>query len=228
MIIELFGLPGSGKSYIASKLADELQKKNIKAFNVTSYLNDILAGKIMKKVLLSGIQLGFFEKKLYREIAEMLPRHELWASKFGIYESAEYPIDMITLILHMQKRETNDVVYIYDEGAIHSIVKMMADFELGYSVTEKLIEYVLKTIFTNDGIVVYNRATVEICIQSIKKRNRHVCTFDELSGDRLKGILKNYKKSCDKIAENSAVVLIDRNDDMKKVERIISKITVKE
>ena len=31
MVVELFGLPGSGKSYIATNLINELKEKNIKA-----------------------------------------------------------------------------------------------------------------------------------------------------------------------------------------------------
>ena len=228
MIVDLFGLPGSGKSYIANGIITELKKRNIKAVNMTEYMNNTFIGKAKKRLLLYGIQLGIFEKKR-KKIVNMLPQHKTWVSMYGIYESASYPINMIVLILLVQKQKTDDVVYIYDEGVVHSIVKMMADFELDNSVTNALIEYAIKTISSSSGIVIYNMATVETCIQSIKRRNRHVCAFDELSIEKLYKILHAYKTYCDKIARDHVVMRIDRNNMTKdNVEQVISKILEKE
>lgn len=227
MIVELFGLPGSGKSYIANGLIAELKERNIRAVNMTEYMNNTFVGKVEKKLLLYGIQLGVFEKSR-KKIIDMLPQHKTWVSMYGIYESANYPINMIVLNLLVQKQKTDNVIYIYDEGVVHSIVKMMADFELDNSVTKALIECVIKTISSSGGIVIYNMATVETCIQSIKTRNRHVCVFDELSTEKLYKILNNYKSYCDKIADDQTVMRIDRNDKMKdNLEQVILKILEK-
>ena len=58
MVVELFGLPGSGKSYIATNLINELKEKNIKAVNMTEYMNNTFEGKMKKWLLLYGIQFG--------------------------------------------------------------------------------------------------------------------------------------------------------------------------
>lgn len=229
MVVELFGLPGSGKSYIATNLINELKAKDIKAVNMTEYMNNTFEGKMKKWLLLCGIQFGILEKKTREEIINMLPQNETWVSKFGIYESASYSINMMVLNLLVQKMKRDDVVYIYDEGAVHSIVKMMADFELDNSVTKKLTEYVIETISSRGGIVVYNMATIETCLQSIKKRNRHVCTFDELSEKKLNKILNNYKVYCDEIANYSSVMQINRNCRMKdSIEKVMQRMLERE
>ena len=48
MIVELFGLPGSGKSYIANGLIAELKERNIRAVNMTEYMNNTFVGKVEK------------------------------------------------------------------------------------------------------------------------------------------------------------------------------------
>lgn len=228
MIVELFGLPGSGKTYIATNLINELKEKNIKAINMTEHMNNTFKGKAKKRLLLYVIQLGIIGKKIREEIINMLPKNETWVSKFGIYESSNYPINMMVLNLLVQKMKRDDMVYIYDEGVVHSIVKMVADFELDNSVTKKLTEYVIETISSSGGIVVYNMATVETCFLSIKKRNRHVCTFDELSGEKLNKILNDYKANCDEIANYSSVMQINRNDRTKdSIEQIMRRMLVR-
>lgn len=74
MIIELFGLPGSGKSYLTSKLIDELNSEGIQAVNVTEYLNGTIKGRIIKKILLNSFCINSPLKRIRNDIINLVPK----------------------------------------------------------------------------------------------------------------------------------------------------------
>ncbi|MDQ8569122.1 hypothetical protein Q3F79_12865, partial [Enterococcus faecium] len=178
MIIELFGLPGSGKSYLTSKLIDELNSEGIQAVNVTEYLNGTIKGRIIKKILLNSFCINSPLKRIRNDIINLVPKKNSWKSNFGIYNTSDFTLNTIAMILYLQMKMNDNKVYILDEGAMHTIVKMAGDFDLKFEEVSDLSTYVLKKLRSNEGLIIYNSASIEKSIESIKSRNRHVCTFD--------------------------------------------------
>lgn len=216
MIVEVFGMPGSGKSYFANRLVKEMEKDGIKAVNMTEYMNTTVLGRAEKKVLYYMIQASFRASNIKNKVISCIPNNKNWKSEFQIYHSAEFCINTLSLILYIQRKYTKKKVYIFDEGALHTIIKMLADFNISVEETQKLKAYVIKKIKKNNGIMIYNQISVDDCIKSIKKRNRHVCAFDEFSGEKLVSILNKYQKACEFIAIDSEVIKIERRVNIEK------------
>ena len=225
MIIELFGLPGSGKSYLTSKLIDELNSEGIQAVNVTEYLNGTIKGRIIKKILLNSFCINSPLKRIRNDIINLVPKKNSWKSNFGIYNTSDFTLNTIAMILYLQMKMNDNKVYILDEGAMHTIVKMAGDFDLKFEEVSDLSTYVLKKLRSNEGLIIYNSASIEKSIESIKSRNRHVCTFDELPDYKLLSILNKYNAICKSISHSSNVLEIERDtllmENIKKITNII-------
>ncbi|HCD9038592.1 TPA: hypothetical protein ACGVDH_002136 [Enterococcus faecium] len=225
MIIELFGLPGSGKSYLTNKLIDELNSEGIQAVNVTEYLNGTIKGRITKKILLNSFYINFPLKRIRNDIINLVPKKNSWKSNFGIYDTSDFTLNTIAMILYLQMKMNDNKVYILDEGAMHTIVKMAGDFDLSFEEVSDLSTYVLKKLRSNEGLIIYNSASVEKSIESIKSRNRHVCTFDELPDHKLLSILNKYNAVCKSISNSYNVLEIERStllmENIKKITNII-------
>lgn len=62
--------------------------------------------------------------------------------------------------------------------------------------------------------VVYVSCNHEMNLESIKKRNRHVCYIDELTGQDLLDCIKDYRSSCEKIKSLLEPLTICRENDI--------------
>ena len=72
-------------------------------------------------------------------------------------------------------------VYLLDEGLVHALVKLCADFGIRDEIFLSMAGEAEKRL-TGQRLVVHNRIRMEDCITSIADRNRHICAFDELRG----------------------------------------------
>ena len=62
-------------------------------------------------------------------------------------------------------------------------------------------------------IVVHNEITVDDCVRSIRERDRHVCRFDELPEEKLRGLLGEYSRLNACYAAHYPVLTVSREEE---------------
>ena len=222
MILETIGLPGSGKSY----LCDEIEKQfNTNVINIPKITSNKILFKIIKHIFILLSNKTSFARKVRNEIYLVLKKEEL-QSNFNIYDDEVYSVNMICcLIILYRLLEKSKKIYIFDEGIIHTLIKMSADFKLSHEAFDSIINIIERKVYYKRWCIIYNHIDVETCLLSIKKRDRHVCTFDDLSDSDLKLILKYYNEYNRIYCNTRNVVIVEREQSMsEKMKKIFDKI----
>lgn len=223
MIIELIGLPGSGKTYIANQIIDKVYNK--RAINVTEWSRTTFEGRAIKKIiyLMSNVcpEIKNYKDNIYRIVGSRYPK-----SLFGLYDDFENCIDMFSVTLYTERKYLKKSgVYLFDEGSLHSISKLYGDFDIESDVVIRLVQYCLKVLDIKSDQIIFNHISVDDDIKSIKMRNRNACRFDRLSDEHLGKILTRYYQSCEIINNLTGAINIERNEPndekMLKIKRLI-------
>ena len=219
MIIELVGLPGSGKSFLCEELENDLKKNKNKVLNITKFSYKTTIGKILRKYFcfISNYQHNY--NKHIKCINDIINTNI--KNKYDINIRIDVYIERIAILLELYKK--NKKIYLLDEGIIHYLIIMSIYFGLDNSILKELVKYVYNYISKDDFIVVYNKIEVEECIQSIKNRNRRDCAFDFFNDKDLKRFLKDYYDYCEDLDKMFAFKKVLRNDSFEKKKNIILK-----
>ncbi len=224
MIIEFIGLPGSGKSYYADILKDYFKSSNIKTKNINNISRTKFYGKVIRIFL---YKIADFHPKLrfYKNKIKGLFKDNVYNNLYNIYPSIDKCLNTISVFIYLyNKLSDKKEVYILDEGLFHYVVKMSANFDIDEKKVLELINEI-KLLLTKDGIVIYNYISQLDSKIELKKRNRHVCLFDELKEDDLDNILNKYYEICDIISNNISTVKVDRYEcDEEKINRVMKKV----
>jgi hypothetical protein len=115
-------------------------------------------------------------------------------------------------------------VYLLDEGLVHALVKLCADFGIRDEIFLSMAGEAEKRL-TGQRLVVHNGIRMEDCIASIADRNRHICAFDELRGEKLEDILREYERLNRCYAAHFDTVEVRREEeDHLKTERILERL----
>ena len=195
MILELFGLPGAGKSYIIKKINNN---KPIGAASCNSLKNAIIS--ILKKCSVytpSSIMLKHDLNIICRDINTM---------PLYIKRDVRYHINNLVMVAFGYKHSGKKMIFM-DEGIIHRIVGLAVNYELTIEKTiEKFKPYI------DIATVVYLDVPEDECFKSIKNRNRHEYDMDELDDDALKNYLSSYRKYFEKICQQYRFMRITRNN----------------
>ncbi|MBQ8987558.1 MAG: hypothetical protein IJ100_10060, partial [Lachnospiraceae bacterium] len=99
------------------------------------------------------------------------------------------------------------------EGLVHAIVKFCADFALCDETFLALTEAAERGL-TKRRLVVYNAISLENGFRSLKKRDRHICAFDELPDEALRGILREYARLNTAYENSHKVVTVRREEEI--------------
>ena len=226
MVIECIGLPGSGKTFLMSKLEQELRQKGVRCVNASDRSMNRFSWKAARKLLHAGIFLDRNAGKLRARMEKALQNEKPLRSQYGIYENEQYTLESAAVFRLVYRRMMrSDTVYLFDEGLVHAIVKFCADFALRDETFIKLTEAAESGI-KGKRLVVYNAIPEENCFISLRKRDRHICDFDELPDDALRGILREYAR-LNALYENSRkVVTVRREEEIEvKTGRIMKALT---
>lgn len=225
MVVECIGLPGSGKTYLFRAVEEELKKNGISCVNGGELSMHSLWWKAGKKVLHRVIFLSRDARRLRERLKEILEREKPLQSRYGINMDERFTLESAAIFAAVYKRmEKSDKVYLFDEGLVHTIVKFCAEFHLPDEVFLAMVEE-CGPRQERARIVVYNEISIEECLRSIQKRDRHVCSFDELPQDRLKELLAQYERLNACYAANEPVVTVMRTEPgEEKTARILTKI----
>ncbi len=225
MVLECIGLPGSGKTYLIGKLQAELEKKGIPAVNASESRSNRVSRKIAGKILRAGVIPDREAGELRSRLREILADGEPWSSRFGIYEDTGYTVrSAAAFVQQYRKMMHSPKVYLLDEGLVHALVKLCADFGIRDEIFLSMAGEAEKRL-TGQRLVVHNGIRMEDCIASIADRNRHICAFDELRGEKLEDILREYERLNRCYAAHFDTVEVRREEeDHLKTERILERL----
>lgn len=202
MIVELYGLPGSGKTSLRNAVlgieSEKTDNNGIADFflRTAKKVSVITPYAITKRRQISKIKIRNTEA-VYLDI------------------SMSYKINNILMLAYGYKRLNSKNVFM-DEGLIHRIIGLAVNHQLSEQQLTELIN-----VF-NDVLparIYYLDVGLDECFNSIKRRNRHVSKMDELNNDELVLFLKDYEKYCNYICENYGHIRISRGDteELKKI-----------
>jgi thymidylate kinase len=226
MIVEFIGMPGSGKTFFANRLVVQLKSIGYNSINITESSRENYKCKIIRKLLYVSINLLQCSKSHKQAIERLLRSKSYGSSIFGIYSSPTYCINTISIqIMIYSILSSSKKIYIFDEGVMYTLVKLITDFNFPLEDVESIKNYILNQINSLNILTIYYKSKKEDCYASILKRNRNSCKFDMIKGSDLDNILSRYQENCELIQSNMKISLISRNEDeSKKISRILNLI----
>lgn len=203
MIYQLFGIPGSGKSYISSLYANKencilyekllFSKKYNVAFKIYVHLG---LGKILEK--------GLYCKILHFLGDQVKNKHRY---NFGI--TPKKYVQQICYFKTIQRKYQNKhTSVVFDEGTLHHFVALIAEF----GIKIENIEFILPSLLSGDETVYYVRTSIEKAYSRIKNRKRRYSKMDYLGDDALLDFLRSYLQVCNKVYEELDNVKVIEND----------------
>ena len=209
MIVEFFGIPGSGKTFLANKIVAETNNKKYQIVNLIDKSRTSIFYKIMFRVLF------FFAKreKQYcsnvKKIQSTLSAYQTVPAKYNKVFIDRY-VNKIAFYLYLYERlEKKGKIYLFDEGIYQQVVNMMVN----YGVSQKDALCVIKIVSENFFRRVFFECDIETSFLSMKKRNRHVCFIDDLNEEDLKVFLSQYEVCCECLAKMPFVITMKRSSD---------------
>jgi hypothetical protein len=248
MIVECIGLPGSGKSYLFRSVEEELTRRGVPCVNAGDRSMNSPLWKAGKKVLHRTIFLSREARESRDRMRKILAeaglsdkpgrtgrtRQESRAgraepdrrafplrSRYGINSDERFTVESAAIfaaVYHLM--EKSEKVYLFDEGLVHTLVKFCAEFHLPDQVFLE-IAAACGPYDEMTRIVVHNGISVDDCVKSIRKRDRHICAFDELPEDLLRELLGEYSRLNACYAAHYPVLSVLRaDDDEEKVRQI--------
>ena len=225
MVVECIGLPGSGKTYLMRRVGEALASEGVRVVNGSDLAANDLLWKAGKKVLHHTIFLDSDARRLRGRLEEILQPEKPLQSRYGIYRDECFTLESAAIFRALYARiESADTVYLFDEGLVHTIVKFCAEFHLGDRTFLEMMA-ACGPFDQKRRVIVHNKITVDGCIGSIRKRDRHVCAFDELPEERLREILAQYERFNACFAAHYPVVAVSREEaEEEKVRRICGEI----
>lgn len=183
MIIELFGIPGSGKSYCCEKIE---KKENIK--DVTKFFKEKIIGKAVFHFFLKFFKINKELNEKYNEMINVLGDtsnyNNILDKKINICLYLKY----LLFIYFLEKKCKMNIIV--DEGIIHYSIVLFAEFSVDFDKIEKIIE-VLK-IYSKEKMIIGIKCNKEIAIKRMEIRNRKRTSLDFLEYGELSKLLDRY------------------------------------
>lgn len=225
IIIDLFGLPGTGKSTIAKELYIEFKKREIDVyfFNKNEYLKD---EKFEKRRLFDYIKL-LKVKNIIFFIQFVLIKKEKDIFRQGMKEKIWKKLRLVMLYDKLTQKSDENKICIVDQGIIQDFSDYYININVKHEFVRKYLNCFLKS--NNKYIYVYCDLEVENAIDRIKNRNRKLYNFDLLKEQELKIFLeKEYEKfkifeDCLKDNENYLKIYSSNELVLENIKRIIEK-----
>ena len=213
MVVECIGLPGSGKTYLMRSVEEELLKRGTPCVNAGERSMHSVWWKAAKKVLHRTIFLDRDAREIRGRFLSILEKEKPLQSRYGINTDERFTVESAAIFAaayHLMER--SEKVYLLDEGLVHTIVKFCAEFHLPDQVFLELVA-ACGPVDELSRIVVHNGISVDDCVKSIRKRDRHICAFDELPEDLLRDLLGEYSRLNACYAAHYPVLSVLRADD---------------
>lgn len=181
MIVECFGLPGSGKTYFANEKSDEY-------FNFMKFRYSLI-GKIWFKIYSWILKWTRSYKYIESKIIDIINKNKLIILSS---RTKEYIHMYCFISIIYDKYSKKEKKVIFDEGKIQILVSLF--YENNWDINIAIHE-----IFScnNTSKYVYINTGVRKSFENIKVRNRKICEIDYLDDDSIRNLLIKQKEMFD-------------------------------
>ncbi|MFJ6990409.1 hypothetical protein [Limosilactobacillus mucosae] len=186
--IELFGIPGSGKSYYAKKMIDD----DSKYLNVTTYLFSRY-GSLKFKFFVHGRLSFLYERKITKKLILLFKPYLNNNNVFGFDVKLIIYIYQMIYLYHIKNLYQNKPkVLFFDEGIIHRLISIEAEFDVPHNIAVKAYH-----ILDNDNVkYFFIDVPVQLAVERIRLRNRNITNMDFLNNLDLVRFLNKYHEIC--------------------------------
>lgn len=196
MIIELYGLPGAGKTtiikkYTGGKATSVSGKKGIK-----KYFN-----KVIKMVAVHMPDSVWYK----HQMASLL---KPYVKMKYINMPQKRILNNIALVAFGYKH-IRSTIYM-DEGLTHRIISMAVNYGLSDGDVFRCMDF-YKSVMINVKCC-YLEVPLDECVRSIEQRNRHECRMDELDEEVLRKYLADYEYYCKIVCKRYGHRIITREN----------------
>ncbi len=186
MIVELFGLPGSGKTFMVERL-------RAKGSDLNKNKSHVIIPNLV--VFLKKIAVFFPSALLIRLKIKKILKEELIDYPY-IDRPLKMWINNIVMVWFGYEHLGGRRQILLDEGLVQRIVAMCVNCDITYSSMDKLVNLLVE----KEIHPFYLKEEVDNCMDSIRTRNRHVSEMDELEGETLHKYLIDYANRFDHIS----------------------------
>lgn len=186
--IELFGIPGSGKSYYIKKMIDN----DPKYLNVTTYLFSKY-GNLKFKIFVHGRLSFFYEHEITNKVINLFRPYLGKENIFGFDVKLIIYIYQLIYIYHFKRLyKSKPKILVFDEGIVHRLISIETEFDIPHDIMMQayylLIDSNVKNIFID--------VPTQLAFKRIHIRNRNITSMDFLSDEELRIFLDRYRKVC--------------------------------
>lgn len=193
MIVEYFGVPGSGKTYHTNLYKEQLKYGGKKYIDISRYSAMPLWLKLLYKLAdYTILILPKYRKEIteYKEVCKSCRRESTF-----VPFSLDYCIKDIVLysLVYDVFRHFGRIV-VNDEGQLHRVIFLVVQFNC--SLEEALGIY---KSHKHNETVRYIKTPSELAFRNIKKRNRKICPMDEMDDNFLMDYIKTFEKVCEEV-----------------------------
>lgn len=199
MILELFGSPGSGKTYAINQIHPGAIKEER---NKKDYILDPIR-KLMKKCL----TLSPYAYKIRRTICNSIDESKVLQPQFKPVVIDDF-IWNLSMLGSVYKYHRGNIFM--DEGIVHRTISMCINYGIDKNICCDVIDNL--SFATKDVRVLFLDVPVDKCKESIISRNRHLHSIDELVGERLDVFLKLYEEYCNYVFERFGFEKVNRTN----------------
>lgn len=186
MNIELFGIPGSGKSFYCNKINEKKQYKDIMYF-----FKEKLMGKVFFHLFIYfGMIVPIFNK-IYKKLIHILGENANNVNSISDTSDIKVYLKYIIFIYFLEKNKKNIII---DEGIVHYCMVLYAEYNVPKEKCIQILDYFDSKEY-NDIRKIYGiNCEIQISIDRIKSRQRKRAPIDFLKEKELEELLNKYKE----------------------------------
>lgn len=218
MIVEFYGTPGAGKTYLANAIVSQLETEGIYAENIVELGRSKTKNKAINKLVRASLKIFPRYVKLKTDLCQALQEYLNTSAKYNDEPIEGFLDNVVYYTYWYEKLRNKKGVYLFDEGISHQYVNMMANYGISLNDVKginELIPYLPP--------VVYVTCESTVNLEAIRSRNRHVCYIDELTGDDLEACIRDYRQACESVLGTVSPFTVKREDDVQLNIRLIRK-----
>lgn len=199
MIIELFGCPGSGKSFLMGKIVkNKSAARNLDSKNLikTSII------RTMKKAVVYFPSSIFLKKKIYKVLSKQ--------SQIPVFIDRPMKVWIDNLVmLNFVYRILKKRNLFMDEGLVQRTISMCVNFQWDTNIAINIINLLPGSQFCTPFFL---DVSVDDCLKSIKARDRHTAQMDEMDNQLLTRFIECFYKYCEIVTETGGYSRVKRNE----------------
>lgn len=193
MVVEFFGIPGSGKTFQANLFKKKLRHNRIKYIDFSRHSGMPLWMKIFYKMTDYAILvLPKYRKQIaeYKEVCKDCPKAPAFISF-----SLDYCIKDIVLYSFVNDMfRQSETIIVNDEGQLHRVIFLIVQFNCPF---DQVFDLYLS--HKHNETIRYVQTSSEQAFQNIKNRNRKVCPMDEMDDNLLKEYINTFARVCEEV-----------------------------